>query len=65
MIGVIFTTAFVTQFIRIAVPYAFAALGGSITERSGVIDLALEAAGHDVGWVYSALAEAAIMDSRS
>jgi len=43
MIGVIFTTAFVTQFIRIAVPYAFAALGGSITERSGVIDLALEA----------------------
>lgn len=43
MIGAIFTTAFVAQFIRIAVPYAFAALGGSITERSGVIDLALEA----------------------
>ena len=35
--------AFLAQVLRIAVPYAFAALGGAITERSGVIDLALEA----------------------
>lgn len=43
MIDAIFTLAFLTQVIRIAVPYALAALGGSITERAGVIDLALEA----------------------
>jgi simple sugar transport system permease protein len=43
VIGAIFTLAFLTQVIRIAVPYAFAALGGSITERSGIVDLALEA----------------------
>jgi simple sugar transport system permease protein len=43
MIATIFTLAFVAQVTRIAVPYAFAALGGSITERSGNIDLALEA----------------------
>jgi len=35
--------AFLTQVLRIAVPYAFAALGGAVTERSGIIDLALEA----------------------
>lgn len=39
----LFTIAFVAQVLRIAVPYALAGLGGSITERSGVIDLALEA----------------------
>ena len=33
-----------------------------LTETS-LLPLALEAAGHDVGWVYSALAEAAITDS--
>lgn len=43
MIAAIFTVAFVTQVVRIAVPYVLAALGGSITERSGMIDLALEA----------------------
>lgn len=42
MIDAIFTLAFFTQVIRIAVPYALAALGGSVTERAGVIDLALE-----------------------
>ena len=31
MIDVVFSLAFLTQVIRIAVPYAFAALGGSIT----------------------------------
>ena len=35
--------AFVAQVIRIAVPYAFASLGGAVTERSGNIDLAIEA----------------------
>lgn len=33
-----------------------------LTETS-LLPLALEAAGHDIGWVYSALAEAAIRDS--
>jgi simple sugar transport system permease protein len=35
--------AFVAQVIRIAVPYVLAALGGAVTERSGVVDLAIEA----------------------
>ena len=35
--------AFVTQALRITVPYLLAALGGALTERSGQIDLALEA----------------------
>ena len=38
-----FTTAFAAQVIRMAVPYVFAVLGGTLTERAGVIDLALEA----------------------
>ena len=43
MIASLFTLAFVTQTVRIAVPLALAALGGAVTERSGVVDLALEA----------------------
>jgi general nucleoside transport system permease protein len=43
VIETVFTLAFLAQVIRISVPYAFAALGGSVTERSGMIDLALEA----------------------
>lgn len=43
MIEAIFSVAFVAQALRIAVPYALAALGGAVTERAGVIDLALEA----------------------
>jgi len=35
-----------------------------LTETS-LFPLALEAAGHDIGWVYSALAEAAVADSRA
>jgi general nucleoside transport system permease protein len=43
VIEAVFSLAFFTQIIRIAVPYVLCALGGTITERSGVIDLALEA----------------------
>jgi simple sugar transport system permease protein len=43
VIDAILSIAFLTQVIRISVPYALAALGGSVTERSGVVDLALEA----------------------
>jgi len=43
MLHGIVTFAFLAQVIRIAVPYALAALGGAVTERSGQIDLALEA----------------------
>jgi simple sugar transport system permease protein len=41
--GSIFTIAFAAQVLHMAVPLALAALCGSITERSGVIDLALQA----------------------
>ncbi len=43
MIETLFSIAFLTQVLRLALPYALAAMGGSITERAGVIDLALEA----------------------
>ncbi len=43
MIDALVSLAFLAQVIRIAVPYVLAALGGAVTERSGVIDLALEA----------------------
>lgn len=43
LLGVMFSIGFVAQVLRIAVPYALAALGGAVTERSGVVDLALEA----------------------
>ncbi|MGE5181986.1 MAG: ABC transporter permease [Acidobacteriota bacterium] len=38
----VLTLAFALQVLQIAIPYALAAMGGAITERSGVIDLALE-----------------------
>jgi len=43
MIASIFTLAFLAAVIRTAVPYAFAAVGGAVQERSGVIDLGIEA----------------------
>jgi len=43
LLGVVFSIAFVARVLLIAVPYALAAMGGAVTERSGVIDLALEA----------------------
>ena len=43
LLSTIFTLTFGAQVLRIAVPYALAAMGGAVTERSGVVDLALEA----------------------
>lgn len=43
LLAAVFSLGFVGQVLRIAVPYALAAMGGAVTERSGVIDLALEA----------------------
>jgi len=43
MIAAMLSLAFLAQVVRITIPYAMAALGGSLTERSGVVDLALEA----------------------
>lgn len=42
LVATIFSLGFAAQVLRIAVPYALAAMGGAVTERSGVIDLALE-----------------------
>jgi general nucleoside transport system permease protein len=42
LVATILSLGFAAQVLRIAVPYALAAMGGAVTERSGVIDLALE-----------------------
>lgn len=42
MIETLFSVAFLGQMLRITVPYMLAALGGSMSERSGVINIALE-----------------------
>lgn len=42
LLATVFSLGFAGQVLRVAVPYALAAMGGSVTERSGVIDLALE-----------------------
>lgn len=43
LLSSVFALAFVAQLLRTAVPYALAALGGVVSERAGVIALALEA----------------------
>ena len=43
MIDGVFSLAFLAQLVFLALPYALAAMGGAITERAGMIDLALEA----------------------
>ena len=42
MIAALFTLGFAAAVVRITVPYALAALGGTLSERSGVINIALE-----------------------
>jgi general nucleoside transport system permease protein len=42
LFAAVFSLGFVAQVLRIAVPYALSAMGGAVTERSGMIDLALE-----------------------
>ncbi len=67
MIETVVTAAFWANVLRVAVPYVLAALGGAVTERSGMIDLALEAkllfgaftaaaVGHATGSAYAGVA---------
>ena len=43
LFSAVLSVGFATQVIRISVPYVFATLGGAVTERAGMVDLALEA----------------------
>lgn len=43
MMDALFTVVLWSSVLHIAIPYVLAALGGAVTERAGVIDLALEA----------------------
>jgi simple sugar transport system permease protein len=40
--GAVLSVAFISQVLRISVPYVLGALGAAVTERSGVVDLAVE-----------------------
>ncbi len=53
--GAVFKIDFVTQVIGIAIPLTLAALCAAVTERSGVIDLAIEAK-----WLFGAFAAASL-----
>jgi simple sugar transport system permease protein len=66
----VLTLVFLESVVRISVPYLLAALGGAITERAGIVDLALEAkllwgafaaavVGYDTGSIALALLAAA------
>jgi general nucleoside transport system permease protein len=41
-LGVIFSTTMLAQTVRMTIPYACAGLGGVLSERSGVVNIALE-----------------------
>jgi ABC-type uncharacterized transport system permease subunit len=43
VLAAMFSLAFVEQALRIAIPYVLGALGATMTERSGIVDLAVEA----------------------
>lgn len=43
MIDSLLSAVFWASVLRIAIPYVLAAIGGSVTERAGVVDLAIEA----------------------
>jgi len=43
LLATVFSLAFVAAALRIAIPYVLGALGAAITERSGMVDLAVEA----------------------
>lgn len=43
MIDTLITAVFWSNVLRIALPYVLASLGGAVTERAGVVDLAIEA----------------------
>ena len=69
MIDTLLSFAFVTTALRVTIPYACAAVGGTLTERSGIVDLALEAkllwgafaaavASHATGSVHAGIAAA-------
>ena len=45
--------SFLTQMIRIAIPYLFAASGGVVAERSGIVSLTLE--GFMLGGAFAAV----------
>jgi ABC-type uncharacterized transport system permease subunit len=42
-LAAVFSFAFVAQALQIAIPYVLGALGATITERAGIVDLAVEA----------------------